>query len=331
MDPCDVGGSPVPNLIVGAPRPRYWVEVGSPSVTEPPSMSKLDSLAMPKVPRSSMVPPGASTKMLPEEKLCSGLTSTVPSSTNVHFGHVGLLAMPAVPKAPPAATTLPVLTKSPTRSIWVRPDEASSKVPELVKVPVSTKVLLGVSNSNLPAFPEPLVALRSTQLASVTFHPAGTVPFRTQLPMYLPLPPSIPPRTSEPLVPGASVTDECRGPRMASPLVHVIDAPTAPAARAGALPSVIGSAKARTASTGTPHRAGDRGGRPEDLRLEVVLVTRVGSIRVSSSIADVRYWPPSVTDKRDKNYHHRRPGPRTGRFGGRGQSQVAAAPWASGS
>ena len=65
----------------------------------------------------------------------------------------------------------------------MRPDEPSSKVPELANVPVSTKVLLGVSNLNLPALPEPLVALRSTQLASVTFHPVGIVPSRTQLPM----------------------------------------------------------------------------------------------------------------------------------------------------
>ena len=118
---------------------------------------------------------------------------------------------------------------------------------------------------------------------------------------------------------------------MASPLVHVIDAPTAAAAKAGALPSVNGSVKARTASTGTPHRAGYRGGRPEDIRLKGALATSVGSIRVSSSIADVRYWPPSVTDKRDRSYHHRRPGSRTGCSAGRAPFQVAAAPWASGS
>src|ERR1700691_4011692 len=104
MVPLDSEGRCVPNSTVGAPRPRYWVDVGVPELTEPPSTSKVEPLAIPKLPRAWIVPPLPSTKILPEEKLCFGSTRTVPLSTNLHLGQGGSLATPALPKPPPTAT-----------------------------------------------------------------------------------------------------------------------------------------------------------------------------------------------------------------------------------
>ena len=137
---------------------------------------------MSKFPSASIVPPGASTKMLPETKACLGSTRRVPRSTKVHEGQGGLAVVPEVPKPPSSDTTVPVLTKSPTAIVWVSPSESSSNLPALVKVPLSTKVLLEVLRTKVPALADPVVAVRATQSPSFTVQPAGTVPVRVHAP-----------------------------------------------------------------------------------------------------------------------------------------------------